>query len=106
MRYVARCSLLRVFVVEVKVSTFASEVTNATAYLPLILLCLIRLNSSFVLKVKLNQQTVRSETYILIILSPADQGSLDGTLVSESYHIMDRILRKRVVAKTIETAFV
>jgi hypothetical protein len=65
MRYVARCWLLRVFVVEAKVSTFASEGTNFAAYLPLSLLCLIRLNSSVALKVKLNQQAVRSESYIL-----------------------------------------
>ena len=36
--------------------------------------------------------------------SPANQGLLDGNLMLEPYQIMDRIQRKQVVAKTIETA--
>jgi hypothetical protein len=37
---------------------------------------------------------------------PADQGLLGGMLVSESHQIMNRIPKQRVVAKTIETAYV
>jgi hypothetical protein len=36
--------------------------------------------------------------------APADQGILEGTLVSESHQIMNRIPKQRVVAKTIELA--
>jgi hypothetical protein len=39
-------------------------------------------------------------------LSPAENGSVDGTLVSEPCQGMDRIQRKRVVSNTIETAYV
>jgi hypothetical protein len=51
------------------------------------------------MEVMLNQQTVRPETYKLSLY----QGLRDVTVVSEPYQIMDRIQRKRVVAKTIET---
>jgi biotin carboxylase/acetyl-CoA carboxylase carboxyltransferase component/biotin carboxyl carrier protein len=106
MRFAARCWLLRVFVVEVKVSTFSSEGSNSAAYLPLRLLLFNP--TGHVLRVESYvESTDRSSGNVHIeSLSPADQGSLDGTLVSEPYQIMDRIQRKRVVAKTIETAYV
>jgi hypothetical protein len=60
-----------------------------------------------VLKVMLNpfnQQTVCPKRPIEVF-SPADQGPLDEMPVSEMYRIVNRILRKRVVPKMLETAY-
>jgi biotin carboxylase/acetyl-CoA carboxylase carboxyltransferase component/biotin carboxyl carrier protein len=106
MRYAARCWLLRVFVVEVKVSTISSEGTDSAAFLPLRLLLFNP--TGHVLRVESYIESTDPSTgrVHLISLSPADPGSLHNTLVSEPYQIMDRMQRKRVVAKTIETAYV
>ena len=64
--------------------------------------CLFRLDTSFMLKVRLNplnRQTVRFPKRSFWSFSPADQELLDGNLMSEPYQIMDRILRKQVAAK-------
>lgn len=106
MRYSTRCWLLRVFVVEIRVSTLTSEGTSSAAFLPLRFL--LYNPTGHVLRVESYiESTDPSNGKVRILsLSSADQGSLHGSLVSEPYQIMDRMQRKRVVAKTIETAYV
>lgn len=106
MRYAQRCWLLRVFVVEVKVSTFSSEGTNSAAFLPLRFLLFNPTGHVLRVESYLESTDPASGNVRIMSLSRKEQGSLHGTMVSEPYQIMDRMQRNRVVAKTIETVYV
>jgi hypothetical protein len=84
---------------------FSSEGTNSAACVPLWLLLFNATGN--VLRVESHAEAIDSSSGNVPIgsLSPADQGLLDGTLVFEPYQVIDRIQRKRVFAKTIETAY-
>jgi hypothetical protein len=100
LRDAARYRLLCVFVDECKVGTFPPNVRTPLLHLFNPTGHVLRVESHF-------ESTDRLSRYVHIqSLSPADQRFLGGTLVSEPYQIMDPIHRKRVVAKTIETAYV
>lgn len=106
MRFAQRCWLLRVFVVEVKVSTFSSEGTNSAAFLPLRFLLFNPTGHVLRVESYLESTDPGSGNIRIMSLSRREQGSLHGTMVSEPYQIMDRMQRNRVVAKTIETVYV
>jgi biotin carboxylase/acetyl-CoA carboxylase carboxyltransferase component/biotin carboxyl carrier protein len=106
MRYAQRCWLLRVFVVEVKVSTFSSEGTCSAAFLPLRFLLFNPTGHVLRVESYLESTDPATGNVRIVSLSRTDQGSLHGTPVSEPYQIMDRMQRNRVVAKTIETVYV
>lgn len=106
MRYARRCWTLRVFVVEVKVSTFSSGGTNSAAFLPLRFLLFNPTGHMLRVESYLESTDPATGSVRIVSLSRSDQGSLHGTAVSEPYQIMDRMQRNRVVAKTIETVYV
>lgn len=106
MRYSQRCWTLRVFVVEIKVSTFSSEGTSSAAFLPLRFLLFNPTGHVLRVESYLESTDPATGNVKIVSLSQAEQGSLHGTLVSEPYQIMDRIQRNRVVAKTMETVYV
>jgi biotin carboxylase/acetyl-CoA carboxylase carboxyltransferase component/biotin carboxyl carrier protein len=106
MRYAQRCWLLRVFVVEVKVSTFSSEGTGSAAFLPLRFLLFNPTGHVLRVESYLESTDPGSGNVRIMSLSRREQGSLHGTMVSEPYQIMDRIQRNRVIAKTLETVYV
>lgn len=106
MRYAQRCWLLRVFVVEVKVSTFSSEGTSSAAFLPLRFLLFNPTGHVLRVESYLESTDPATGNVRIMSLSRREHGSLHGIMVSEPYQIMDRIQRNRVVAKTIETVYV
>jgi hypothetical protein len=101
--HVAGCCVC-VHVVEIYVSMFSSEGSNSAACLSP-RLPFSNPNGHFVFA-EIHYESTDSSfgNFHIDSLSHADLGLLDGTLISELYQIIDRIQRKRVVAKTIETA--
>lgn len=106
LRYASRCWLLRVFVVEIKVCTFSREGATSAAFLPLRFLLFNPTGHVLRVESYLESTDPGTGTVRLMTLPPGEQGSLHGSWVLQPYPIMDRMQRKRVVAKTIETVYV
>jgi hypothetical protein len=77
-RDAASWRLLCVFDGEVKASTFPPNVRTPLCACLVGCICLIRLDTSFVFRVMLNQQTVCPDTYILSLYRPQTNNFLVG----------------------------
>lgn len=101
--YAARCWILRVLAVEIKVPDLVITNDIPTSIIPLRILLFNP--TGHILRFESYVETSGPNTgdERLVIISSDSPGSLNSSLLSEPYPITDRIQRRRVAAQAMET---